>query len=76
LIATAIARPGAGGITLILDNESGKPQQLLLRGAANVRVSLLRASSMGLEGATLTGSHSRVRLSVPANAVIAVSTLA
>jgi hypothetical protein len=85
LVATAIgARPTAppsGGSSsasptaspqLILDNESAKPQTVLLRGAPTVQVQLLNATRAGLQSAQLSSPRDRIKLTVAANSVLAI----
>jgi hypothetical protein len=88
LIATAIApapapsapQPSSGGSAatqsatpqLILDNESAKPQTVLLRGAPTAQVQLLSATRTGLQTEQLSSSRDRIALTVPANSVATV----
>ncbi len=86
LVATAIAanpsapQPSGGGASasqagtpqLILDNESTKPQRVVLRGASTVQVQLFNASRAGLQTAQLSSAHDRIKLTVAANSVLAV----
>ena len=74
LLATAVRVPG-GGTVLILDNERARARPLLLRTAHGVRVQLLQAARAGLTAESLSPSGGRIRLSVPASSVLAVSTL-
>jgi hypothetical protein len=71
LVATAIgASPSAP--QLILDNESSKPEAVVLRGAHTVRVQLLSATRAGLQTAQLSSSRDRIKLTIAANSVLAV----
>jgi len=72
LIATAVAGP-TGGLTLILDNEHARARPVLLRTISPVRVAALLPSRAGLGGATLNPVHGKLRLTVAANSVLAVS---
>jgi hypothetical protein len=86
LVATAIGAapstppPSGGGSSaaqpgtpqLILDNESAKPQTVVLRGAPTVQVQLLSATRAGLQTAQLSSAHDRIKLTVAPNTVIAV----
>jgi hypothetical protein len=86
LVATAIgaapsrSQPSGGGSSastsstpqLILDNETGKPQTVVLRGAQTVQVQLLSATRAGLQTAQLSPSGDRIKLTVAANSVAAV----
>jgi hypothetical protein len=86
LVATAIGaalsapQPSGGGSSaaqsgapqLILDNESAKPQTVVLRGAPTVQVELLNATRAGLQTAQLSSASDRIKLTVAANTVMAV----
>jgi hypothetical protein len=65
--------PSAPAVTLILDNQSASARPLLLRGAKSVHVALLSAARAGLQTRTELATHGRVRITVPANGVLAVS---
>jgi hypothetical protein len=88
LVATAIGAPppprapqsSAGGSSasqaatpqLILDNETTKPQTVLLRGAPTVQVQLLSAARAGLQTAQLSSPRERIKLTVAPSTVLAV----
>ncbi len=77
LVATAVGgNPTAPGNPappqLILDNESAKPQTVVLRGAQTVQVQLLSAVRAGLQAAQLSASRGAIKLTVAANSVLAV----
>ena len=86
LVATAIApapstpQPSGGGASatqsatpqLVLDNESAKPQTVVLRGASTVEVQLLNATQAGLQTAQLSSPRDRIKLTVAADTVAAV----
>ncbi|MGO9322272.1 MAG: hypothetical protein ACLQBY_15925 [Solirubrobacteraceae bacterium] len=73
LLATAVGEPG-GGILLILDNERAQARPVLLRDAYHVDTAMLSPVRAGLQTATLSSARGRIRLSVPENSVLAVST--
>ncbi len=75
LLATAVAEPG-GGIVLILDNESSRARQVLLRGAQPLTATALNPARAGLQPVPLRTSGGRTRLAVAANGIVAVSTSA
>jgi hypothetical protein len=86
LVATAIApapsapQPSSGGSAaaqsatpqLILDNESAKPQTVLLRGTPTAQVQLLSATRAGLQTEQLSSSRDRIQLVVAPSSVAAV----
>jgi hypothetical protein len=86
LVATAIGaapstpQPSGGGASaaqsdtpqLILDNESTKPQTVVLRGVPTVQVQLLSATRAGLQATQLSSPRDRIKLTVPASSVLAV----
>jgi hypothetical protein len=57
---------------LILDDESSKPQTVVLRGTDSVQVELLSPVRAGLQTEQLAASGGRVTVTVPANSVLAV----
>jgi hypothetical protein len=57
---------------LILDNESAKPQTVVLRGASAVQVGLLGPTRAGLQTAQLTASGGHLTVTVAANSVLAI----
>jgi hypothetical protein len=86
LVATAIApapgvpQPSSGGSSagasdaaqLILDNESAKPQTVVLSGAPTAQIQLLSATRAGLQTEQLTSSRDRIALTVAANSVATI----
>jgi hypothetical protein len=86
LVATAIGapastpQPSSGGSSaaqtatpqLILDNETAKPQTVLLRGAPTVQVQLLSAARAGLQTEQLSSPRERIKLTVAPNEVATV----
>ncbi len=75
VLASAIA-DGAGAITLVLDNRGARPQPLALRSTASLHVQALESTRGGLGGETLAPAAGRVRLSLPAQSILAISPLA
>ncbi len=74
LRARAIAQPH-GGLVLVLDNRAGHAQRVLLKSAGALAVQVFEAARAGLVSSTLAPVAGRVSLSVPANAIAAVSLL-
>ena len=72
LIVSAVGQPG-GGMVLVLDNESARARPVVLRTARSVRIALLRAARAGLPSETVRPTHRRIRISVAANSLLAVS---
>jgi hypothetical protein len=72
LIATAVGEPD-GAVLLILDNERTEPRPVVLASAQSVDTAMLSPALAGLQSATLSPTGGRLRLSVPANSVLAVS---
>ena len=77
LLATAIdpapgAAPSASVPQLVLDNESAKPQTVLLRGTSAVQIALLSAVRSGLQTAQIAAAGGHISLTVPANSVLAI----
>ena len=71
-MAAASSAAPAASPQLILDNESAKPQTVVLRGVPAVQVQLLNATHAGLQTAQLSSPHDRIKLTVAANSVAAV----
>lgn len=63
--------PGSGTTTVILDNTHARPQQVVLRGARAVRVQAFTPARAGLS-VNLASPRARIRLTVPANSVVAI----
>jgi hypothetical protein len=72
LLATAIRQP-AGGVVLILDNERPHARPVVLHAAGNVGVEGFLSGRAGSLAETLAPTHSRIKLSIPANSVYALS---
>jgi len=72
LVATSVREPTGTGM-VILDNESGRRQRVVVRGAAAVTVQTLSAARDGLATSELHSARERVELTVAANSVVAVS---
>jgi hypothetical protein len=72
LQATNITSP-TGLSTLILDNEHGKPQKVLIRGAASAHAETLSAAQTGLQTKQLTAGRGRIALTVAPSSVVALS---
>ena len=73
LVATAVGEP-AGATMLILDNERARARPVIVRGASLVHIALLTPARSGLITETLAGGHGRLRLSIPANSLLTLST--
>jgi hypothetical protein len=71
LFVTAIGG-SAGTPQLILDNESAKPQTVVLEGVQTVQTQLLSAAHAGLHVAQVSAAGGRVKLALQANDVLAV----
>lgn len=64
----------ATGVSLlILGNESGKAQTVVLRTAVGAHVQMLSAASAGLQVVALSATHDRVKLTVPPQSVLAIA---
>lgn len=74
LLATAAGQPG-GGIVLILDNERAEARPVLLRGARSVRTALFEPDRAGAQTGMLSSAHGRIRFTVAANSVLALSSV-
>jgi hypothetical protein len=73
LLATAVGQPG-GGTVLILDNERARPRPVVVRNAPHrVNIAVLNPARAGLRTETLSAAG-RIRLSIAANSVLAIST--
>ncbi len=72
LLATAVNQPGGGGV-LVLDDERPRAQAVVLQSAVPVRVEVLSAQVGGVAVAIRAPVHGRIRLTVPANGIVAVS---
>jgi hypothetical protein len=64
--------PRTSTTTVILDNTHARVQQAVLRGVRAVRVQTFTPARAGLS-VDLVSPHNRIRLTVPANSVVAVS---
>jgi hypothetical protein len=71
LVATAVGQPG-GRTVLILDNERARARPVVLRNARRVQIAVLSSTRAGLRTETLSAAG-RIRLSIAANSVLAVS---
>jgi hypothetical protein len=74
LLATAVGETG-GGVLLILENERAQARAVVLRRAYRVQTAVLSPARAGLQTAILSSRGGRIRLSVPQNSVLAVSTV-
>jgi hypothetical protein len=74
LIATAVAQPG-GKTLLILDNQQTKARPVVLRKARRVQVAAFGPSRAAPQIQILSSTRGKIRLSVAANNVLAISTL-
>jgi hypothetical protein len=72
LVATSVTGT-TGQTTLILDNERGLAQKVVLRGMHSVHLETLSAARQGVEAATLTSPRARIKLVVAPNSVVALS---
>jgi hypothetical protein len=70
LLATAIGA-SASGPQLILDNETSKPQTIVLRGAPSVRLEVLSPAAAGLQSAQVSSPSGSIKLVVASNSVLA-----
>jgi hypothetical protein len=71
LLTTAISGDPSGP-QLIFDNESTRPQTVVLRGPAGVRIEVLSANRAGLDTGELESAGGRIKLVVATNSVVAV----
>jgi hypothetical protein len=71
LVATRIAGPTQPAV-LILDNESTKPQPVVLRGAHSASAQTLSPTHAGLATVPLAVAGGRAKLTIAANSVVAV----
>ncbi len=71
-VATSVTGP-TGQTLLILDNEHGHAQKVVLRGEQAVRVEALTAARAGLQTSERSPAHGRIELLVAANSVAALS---
>jgi hypothetical protein len=74
LLAMAVGETG-GGVLLILENERAQARAVVLRHAYRVQTAVLSPARAGLQTAILSSRGGRIRLSVPQNSVLAVSTV-
>lgn len=72
LVATGVSEP-TGASLLILDNEHGRAQRVVVRGAHSVDVETLSATRGGLITRALVSPGERVTLTIAGNSVVAVS---
>jgi hypothetical protein len=73
LVATAVGEP-TGGTMVILDNQHARARPVVLRNAYHVHIAFLTPARAGLISETLI-ARGRLRLSIPANSVLAISSL-
>jgi hypothetical protein len=71
-LATAIST-SSGAPLLILDNEQGKAQPVVIRGARGIRVQSLSSARAGLQEELLSSPAARIRVGVEANSVLTVT---
>jgi hypothetical protein len=71
VLATAIAGSPSSP-QLILDNETAKPQTVVLRGARSVQIQVLSAGRGGLQTGQLSAAGGRLKLAIAGNSVVAV----
>jgi len=72
LVASSVGEP-AGGTMLILDNEHAQARPVVLRGARNVSIETLTATRAGAQTARHSSPRGRIKLTVAANSVLAIS---
>ncbi|HWX96626.1 MAG TPA: hypothetical protein VNZ01_07220, partial [Solirubrobacteraceae bacterium] len=72
LVASAAHQP-AGGTVLILDNERPRARPVVIRNAYTVHVAILRPAHAGLITETVS-ANGRLKLSIAANSLLAIST--
>jgi hypothetical protein len=72
LVATSVSEP-SGASMLILDNEHGRAQQVVVRGEHSVDVQTLSAARGGLITRSLVSPGERAKLTIAGNSVVAVS---
>jgi len=70
--ATAVRTP-VGGVTVILDNERAQARSVVLHSSRVVQVASLSPARAGLRTLNLSPTGGRIRVSVPANGVLAAS---
>lgn len=63
----------SGQPLLILDNEHPQPQKVVVRKATVVHVETITATKAGVQNASLSAVHGKVKLTVPANSVMALT---
>jgi hypothetical protein len=73
LVASAVGQPG-GATMLILDNERARARPVVLRNAYKVQIAVLSPARAGLRTQILT-APGRIRLSIAANTLLAISPL-
>ena len=73
LVATAIFRPAGAASMLILDNERSSSRPVVLRKARKVHISVFGARRAGPQTATLISASGKLRLTIPAHTVVAIS---
>jgi hypothetical protein len=72
LVATSITGT-AGQAVLILDNERGQAQKVVLRQAPGVQTETLSAASTGVQTAHLSATHGRIKLLVAPQSLVALT---
>jgi len=72
LLATAVSQPAATSL-LLLDNQHAQPEPLVLRGVHSATVETLGPTRDGVLSAQLDAPADRLKLTVAANSVLAVS---
>jgi hypothetical protein len=75
LVATSVTVP-SGQTTLILDNEHALAQKVVLRNATSVRLETLSAAQTGLHATQVNPRRGRIKLTVHANSVVAITAVA
>jgi hypothetical protein len=73
LVASALGQP-AGGTVLILDNERARARPVVLRNAYRVHVAIFSPAHAGPVTETLS-AHGRLKLSIAANTLLAISSV-
>jgi len=72
LVATSVTTP-AGQTLLILDNEHARAQKVVVRKATGVRVETISPALAGVQSSQLRARRGRVKLTLPANSVVALT---
>ncbi|HXW58038.1 MAG TPA: hypothetical protein VEJ23_01035 [Solirubrobacteraceae bacterium] len=72
LVASVVRQPSGTGL-LILDNERARARPVVLHTSRGVRGQLLTATRAAPQDESLTPAHGRIRLTLAANSVLALS---